>query len=720
MKKLTVLSVCLGSLFAAATSHAIDLKESKVTQVVNDVQIISAANQSQKTASVNDIFSMPDILRTGAASRAELVAADQTVTRVGANTIFSFDPESRTIDLKQGSLLFHSPHGKGGGSIHTGSATASVLGTTIVVVATQNGGFKVLVLEGIAEVQFLNGLKQKLSPGQMTFVLPGANQLAPIIIFRLDELTADSLLVKGFSQPLDSTSLIQQQIDKQLKAISSGKLGDTGLYAGDNANSVQVEVLDPNTISGNQNQPPPQPQQQTPPPQNPPPPPPPPPPLSLSAAEAADATINQPSLTDVSIPTPPQHVFFASFTVPDNNYFGPETFSGFVAQNIFVNTPAVALNPLTVNLKPYGILPEFDLVADNNFSIEGSVVFDGLATSEDFQLVAGNQFILTPGITIEAEANTFTMSSLAAMDFNDVGLVNNTKDIDLNSGDTITFENGATVTAKGRIVASAENGISANNSQFNVGTAQFGSLNGGISFENSTLTSKGFANFTAPATIGFDNSTINADSVLINGTTAANVTINNTAVNANSSIAAFSVYDLDVTGSSPAPSVANQQPAAVDSGSGLYVDPSSGSVTLSSSLGSVIVQNTSITAHMLTLNSGDGILLDGSGHTVTASGAGSVANFTAPNQITVNNTDFSSWGVVNMAANTIVLAYDTFSTTGTYNFGTQNGSVVINGANPGGLALDYCLLGSTPITSVSQVNLSSGPGHSAGIYSYAK
>ena len=109
---------------------AIDLKQSKVTQVVNDVQIISASDQSKKTAAVNDTFSMPDILRTGPASRAELVAQDETVTRVGANTIFSFDPANRTIDLKQGSLLFHSPHGKGGGTIHTGSATASVLGTT--------------------------------------------------------------------------------------------------------------------------------------------------------------------------------------------------------------------------------------------------------------------------------------------------------------------------------------------------------------------------------------------------------------------------------------------------------------------------------------------------------------------------------------------------------------------------------------------------------------
>src|ERR1019366_5984530 len=141
-------------------SSAMDLKQSKFTQIVNDVQIISGADKTAKAAALNDLFKVPDILRTGPNSRAELVAADQTITRVGANTIFSFDPANRTIDLQKGSLLFHSPKGKGGGTIQTGSATASVLGTTIVVTTTSSGGFKILVLEGFAEVKFLNGLKQ--------------------------------------------------------------------------------------------------------------------------------------------------------------------------------------------------------------------------------------------------------------------------------------------------------------------------------------------------------------------------------------------------------------------------------------------------------------------------------------------------------------------------------------------------------------------------------
>ncbi|HUZ06589.1 MAG TPA: FecR domain-containing protein, partial [Candidatus Paceibacterota bacterium] len=156
-------------------------------------------------AAVNGIFSMPDVLRTGPDSRAELEATDGTITRVGANTIFSFEPASRTIHLEQGSLLFHSPHGKGGGTIQTGSATASVIGTTIIVTCTPSGGFKLLDLEGQAEVRYLDGLKQTLEPGQLTFILPGGS-VSPVIVFRLDTETKGSALVSGFATPLDSQS----------------------------------------------------------------------------------------------------------------------------------------------------------------------------------------------------------------------------------------------------------------------------------------------------------------------------------------------------------------------------------------------------------------------------------------------------------------------------------------------------------------------------------
>lgn len=239
MKKLLALLLVCHCAFQAG---AIDLKESKFTQVVNDVQVISTVDNSKRAAALESIFKIPDVLRTGPASRAELVAEDRTITRVGANTIFSFDQANRSIRLERGSLLFNSPKGKGGGNIRTTAATAAVLGTTIIVTTTPNGGFKVLTLEGRTEVSFQNGSRQRLDSGQMTFVLPGGIP-GPVVMFRLDQQVAGSTLVKGFGKPLASQPRIDAAVAKQLREIKSGRAEDTGLHVGDQATATGVQVI---------------------------------------------------------------------------------------------------------------------------------------------------------------------------------------------------------------------------------------------------------------------------------------------------------------------------------------------------------------------------------------------------------------------------------------------------------------------------------------------
>ncbi len=640
MKKLSVLSLCLGCLTAVSTSHAVDLKQSKVTQVVNDVQIISAADQAKKSAAVNDAFKMPDILRTGAASRAELVAPDETVTRVGANTIFSFDPANRTIDLKQGSLLFHSPHGKGGGTIHTGSATASVLGTTLIITTTPSGGFKVLALEGEVELKFLNGLKQNLAPGQMSFVLPGGSQLSPIIVFRLDSLTQNSQLVKGFNQPLASLPLIQQQIDKQLKLIQSGKLSDTGLGVGDDASANQVQVLDLNTLQNALDQ-------------------------SfvnltgVDAALAADATINQSSLTSALIPTPPDRIFLDEpFILKDNNFFVGQPFNGFAAKNIFINNDGGPA--LTVDMSPFGNVEEFDLVAANNINLDGSVTFSGFSpvNSLFFLLAAGNQILVAPNVTITANIANFELTAAGAFTLNGDTLLNNSGNTSLAFGSDILVKNNSFLHTFGGLSLKTAGNLSFANSSASANTFFFGPANGSLTIEASTLTGSSFAIFSAAHDINVKNSIIS--------------------VGANNGIASFT-----------------------------------------STSGSVTFHNNSFQMRVLTVNSGDGILLDSAGQFTT--GGNAVANFNAPNLITVNNTDLTPFATVNMDANTINLFNVSFADGSIDNFGTHTGQVSVNAEvnTPGQLNLHNVSYGESAITSASQINLSSGPGSTPGIYSYA-
>lgn len=251
--------------FAGSLLHAEGpLDKSTIDQVINQVDVVDAATLSETPAVKGEIFNAPDLIKTGRKSRAQLRADDGTLTRVGSNTVFSFDEQSRTINLQQGNILFNSPKGQGGGKIVTASASATVLGTTLVVSATSNGGFKTMCLEGQVSIQFPNGVTQTLNPGQMTFILPtpgaaGAQPSAvggedgnsdpggepgPVVNFDLEASVEGSALVNGFEGALPSIGTIQQEIQSQNEAIASGDLGETGLAVIDAISQGELVVVD--------------------------------------------------------------------------------------------------------------------------------------------------------------------------------------------------------------------------------------------------------------------------------------------------------------------------------------------------------------------------------------------------------------------------------------------------------------------------------------------
>lgn len=203
-----LLSWCMGA-------QATDLTQSTLTEIINDVKLQAAGAATASPAQANTIFKSPDLLRTGAASRAELTAADQTITRVGANTVFSFEAAGRNIDLEQGSVLFHAPKGKGGGVIKSGGAAAAVLGTTIIVSYSAQAGFKLIVLEGEAQASLADGSAKIIHAGQMIIILPGAKAFGDLQTIDLAKLVAGSNLINGFTHELPSLDLIKAAIAAQ-------------------------------------------------------------------------------------------------------------------------------------------------------------------------------------------------------------------------------------------------------------------------------------------------------------------------------------------------------------------------------------------------------------------------------------------------------------------------------------------------------------------------
>src|SRR6516225_10510800 len=89
------LQLCVALLFAFALAGGLpnevsadELKEAKVTQVIQDVQVLPA-NASPRPAAVNDDVHQGTAVQTGVQSRSELTFQDQTITRLGEKTIFT-------------------------------------------------------------------------------------------------------------------------------------------------------------------------------------------------------------------------------------------------------------------------------------------------------------------------------------------------------------------------------------------------------------------------------------------------------------------------------------------------------------------------------------------------------------------------------------------------------------------------------------------------------
>ena len=104
-----------------------ELKEAKVTQVIQDVQVLPS-NASPRPAAVNDNVRQGTAVQTGVQSRSELTFKDQTITRLGENTIFSVGEGARTIDLGSGQFLLWVPKKSSGTKVKMGTVTAAITG----------------------------------------------------------------------------------------------------------------------------------------------------------------------------------------------------------------------------------------------------------------------------------------------------------------------------------------------------------------------------------------------------------------------------------------------------------------------------------------------------------------------------------------------------------------------------------------------------------------
>ncbi|HMJ07201.1 MAG TPA: FecR family protein, partial [Chthoniobacterales bacterium] len=249
-------------LMAAATASAAPLTEAQVTKIINDVRVIDPARGSHPAA-LQETIKDELALKTGVKSRSELRFQDQTLTRLGPETSFSFKSGTRDMSLEQGTMLLHVPKGLGGARIRTAAVTAAITGTTIMIEYHPKQSLKVLVLEGSLRLS-VNGRfgdSLLLTPGRMVIMPPNAKRIPEPVTVDLAKIVKTSALVqmdKSESAPLPSMALIENEIATQAQEKGGRTLIDTNLLIAGSGTNVMMEpdavlsALDKKSVVRNQ------------------------------------------------------------------------------------------------------------------------------------------------------------------------------------------------------------------------------------------------------------------------------------------------------------------------------------------------------------------------------------------------------------------------------------------------------------------------------------
>jgi FecR protein len=221
-------------------ANAGPLTSAEVTKVLNSVSLIDPRN-GDRPAAVRDVIKDDLALQTGVKSRSELLFQDNTLTRLGAETFFSFKTGTRDLTLEKGSMLLQVPKGLGGAKIRTAAVTAAITGTTIMMEYVPNQYIKVLVLEGSLRLS-RNGVfgdSLVLLPGKLVLMRPDAKRIPDPVDVDLDHIVKTSSLVNfPGADPLPSTGLIQAAIEQQQKQLMKKELIPTNFVMGHGTNLV--------------------------------------------------------------------------------------------------------------------------------------------------------------------------------------------------------------------------------------------------------------------------------------------------------------------------------------------------------------------------------------------------------------------------------------------------------------------------------------------------
>jgi mannose-6-phosphate isomerase-like protein (cupin superfamily) len=189
-----------------------------VTEAVNQVTHGSSQTADTSPAKAGTRLQDGEYLKTGVKSRAEIELATQSITRLGANTIFNYSVANNEIDLQAGTILFSKPKDGKQMNIKTASVTAAVVGTTGFAQVHGNN-FLFGLIEGHATLT-IGGITYNITAGQILKFNPGAPP--QIYSFNVPLFVKTSPLLTNFHHPLPNQPYIDKEIADYNDLVARG------------------------------------------------------------------------------------------------------------------------------------------------------------------------------------------------------------------------------------------------------------------------------------------------------------------------------------------------------------------------------------------------------------------------------------------------------------------------------------------------------------------
>ena len=198
---------------AAHFVTADQLQQARVSQVIQDVRLLEAQG-APRPAVVNAKVTQGMGVRTGVESRAELTFTDLTITRLGANTIFSFKQGARELDLTSGAVLLEVPPKAPAVKVSTSAVTAAVTGGTALFATGPPTKF--MVLEGTGTFYPAGHPERAVTVhgGEMMMMTANGRMTKPEK-FDVKLVVETSRLIQDFP-PLANLPLIMLVVNQQL------------------------------------------------------------------------------------------------------------------------------------------------------------------------------------------------------------------------------------------------------------------------------------------------------------------------------------------------------------------------------------------------------------------------------------------------------------------------------------------------------------------------